>query len=100
MPLSTYRQIAAEIAARIQAGHYAPGDPLPEPRTSEQAGHPSGAVRDALRLLQRHGWIEVGTDSAYHVTQNSPADDQVWDRLQQSVDELLNGLAPQLRPPD
>jgi DNA-binding GntR family transcriptional regulator len=87
VPLSSYLLIADKIAARIQAGHYPRGTRLPSPYELSQEGHPVGAVRDALRLLARHGWAEVGPDGAsYYVAEQYPSDEAAWNEVRRRAD--------------
>lgn len=95
MPLSSYLMIADKIAARIQAGHYPLGTHLPSPYDFAAEGHPVGAVRDALRLLVKHGWIEIGPHGGYCVTEVAPEDEAAWDEVRRRVDALSSRLQQQ-----
>ncbi|GLY15673.1 hypothetical protein Kisp01_26880 [Kineosporia sp. NBRC 101677] len=91
MSFSPHHLLADEIAARIQAGHHAPGTPLPSPADLEQAGHSREAVRQALRWLVEQGWVQIGTYGGYVV-----ADDQAgeinWDEMNRQVEAHLRRL--------
>ncbi|MDP9830444.1 GntR family transcriptional regulator [Kineosporia succinea] len=67
--MSDISRLADQIAARIQAGRYRPGQRLPGPGDLEQAGHSGPAVREALRCLVEQGWAELGPDGGYVVTE-------------------------------
>lgn len=56
-PTPPYRQIAAILRARIEAGELAPGDPLPSEKTLEQGfGVARETARRAVRLLREQGY--------------------------------------------
>ncbi|GLY28919.1 GntR family transcriptional regulator [Kineosporia sp. NBRC 101731] len=86
MPISPYRSIADEIAARILSGQYAPGTLLPSPGDLEHQGYPLGAARDALRWLVRHGWAEIRPGTGYHVIEHS---DDGWTLMEQYIEAHL-----------
>jgi DNA-binding GntR family transcriptional regulator len=55
-PTPPYRQIAAILRARIEAGDYGPGDQLPSEKTIEQTyGVARETARRAVRLLREEG---------------------------------------------
>jgi GntR family transcriptional regulator, transcriptional repressor for pyruvate dehydrogenase complex len=77
-PVSTGR-VSAEIVGRIKAaireGKLAPGDQLPPERDlTKQLGVSRVSVRDALRMLEAHGLIEVkvGARGGAFVTAPAP----------------------------
>ncbi|MBL8131055.1 MAG: GntR family transcriptional regulator [Anaerolineae bacterium] len=49
--------LAGMLRMAIQRGTYAPGDRLVELRIAEANGVSQATVRDALRLLERQGWV-------------------------------------------
>jgi DNA-binding GntR family transcriptional regulator len=71
--MSSYRQIADDLVARIELGQYPPGALLPSPGELAQQGYHAGAARDALRWLVRQGWAEPRPGTGYHVVQHLPA---------------------------
>ncbi|MBI3971326.1 MAG: FadR family transcriptional regulator [Chloroflexi bacterium] len=55
-----YEQAAEQIAARIQEGAWKPGDRLPSERDlAAQLGISRGSAREALRILEAMGWLEI-----------------------------------------
>ena len=59
-PDPIYRQIAAVIAARIQAGQYAPNRPIPsEAALSEEFGVSRKTAREAVRALREDGLVRT-----------------------------------------
>lgn len=55
-PTPPYRQIAAILRARIEAGEYEPGEPLPSEKTLEQTyGVARETVRRAVGALRETG---------------------------------------------
>jgi GntR family transcriptional repressor for pyruvate dehydrogenase complex len=55
-----YEQAAEQIAARIRAGAWRPGDRLPSERDlAAQLGISRGSTREALRVLEAMGWLEI-----------------------------------------
>src|SRR5688500_5907889 len=55
-----YEQAAEQIAARIQDGAWQPGDRLPSERDlALQLGISRGSTREALRVLEAMGWLEI-----------------------------------------
>src|SRR3954469_3409766 len=57
--LSLPAQIAAQLAARITAGTYAPGQRIMEQALAAEFGVSRGPVRDALRLLENDGLVTI-----------------------------------------
>lgn len=51
--------VGKHIRDAIVNGEYAPGAPLPEVRLAEQLGISRGTVREALRVLEDQGLVEV-----------------------------------------
>lgn len=55
-----YEQAADQIAARIQEGAWLPGNRLPSERDlALQLGISRGSTREALRVLEAMGWLEI-----------------------------------------
>jgi GntR family transcriptional repressor for pyruvate dehydrogenase complex len=55
-----YEQAAEQIAARIQQGTWRPGDRLPSERElANQLGISRGSTREALRVLEAMGLLEI-----------------------------------------
>lgn len=57
--LSLPEQIAGELASRITAGSYAPGQRIMEQALAAEFGVSRGPVRDALRLLEKDGLVTI-----------------------------------------
>lgn len=57
--LSLPEQVAAEIGDRIIAGRYAPGERLIEQELSDEFAASRGPVREALRILEREGLVQI-----------------------------------------
>ncbi len=57
--LSLPEQIAGELANRITAGSYAPGQRIMEQALAAEFGVSRGPVRDALRLLEKDGLVTI-----------------------------------------
>ena len=55
-----YEHAAEQIAARIREGAWKPGDRLPSERDlALQLGISRGSTREALRVLEAMGWLEI-----------------------------------------
>ncbi len=55
-----YKQLADQIRALIESGHYPPGSPLPpEPELGQAAGLNRTTVRNAIRVLRNEGRVDV-----------------------------------------
>src|SRR5258705_7097707 len=69
--LSLPEQIAAQLAARITAGAYAPGQRIMEQALAAEFGVSRGPVRDALRLLEKDGLVTILARRGAQVTKLS-----------------------------
>jgi DNA-binding GntR family transcriptional regulator len=69
--LSLPEQIAAQLAARITAGSYAPGQRIMEQALAAEFGVSRGPVRDALRLLEKDGLVTILARRGAQVTKLS-----------------------------
>lgn len=78
-PVSTGRisqEIVGQVKSAIRAGRLGPGDQLPTERDlTQQLGVSRVSVRDALRMLEAHGLIEVrvGARGGAFVTAPAPS---------------------------
>src|SRR4029434_10143774 len=55
-----YEQAAEQISTRIREGAWQPGDRLPSERDlALQLGISRGSTREALRVLEAMGWLEI-----------------------------------------
>lgn len=62
------RSISDQIFAAVQAGTFAPGESLPSERMlAERFGVSRSSVREAIRLLEQSGVVEVLTGSGTYV---------------------------------
>lgn len=59
LPRTIPEQIADELGAAIVAGRYAAGDRLVEQELADRFGVSRGPVREALRVLERRGLIDL-----------------------------------------
>lgn len=57
--LSLSEQIAEHVGKSILQGTYLPGDAVTEQRISEEFSVSRGPVREALRILEREGLVEI-----------------------------------------
>jgi DNA-binding GntR family transcriptional regulator len=69
--LSLPEQIAAQLASRITAGAYAPGQRIMEQALAAEFGVSRGPVRDALRLLEKDGLVTILARRGAQVTKLS-----------------------------
>ena len=59
MPTSIAEQIAAELGHAIMSRHFMPGEQIKEQSVAARFSVSRGPVRDALRLLERQGFVEI-----------------------------------------
>lgn len=72
--MNRYQEFADELAQRIQAGHFKPGDRLPSVRdVKRQRGVSSSTVFSAYYLLEAQGYVEARNRSGYYVSGKVPA---------------------------
>ena len=57
--LTTGEQIAEQLGQAILQGRYAPGERVGEQAVAEMFSLSRGPVRDALRILERQGLVEI-----------------------------------------
>ena len=67
-PLSVPEQVAERISQAILHGDYQPGQRIPEQSIADQYQISRGPVREALRLLESEGVIEILPRRGAHVT--------------------------------
>ena len=86
--LSLPEQIAAQLAARITAGTYVPGQRIMEQAVAAEFGVSRGPVREALRLLEKDGLVTILARRGAQVTKLSiPEVREIFD-----IRVALNGL--------
>ena len=86
--LSLPAQIAAQLAARITSGSYAPGQRIMEQAVAAEFGVSRGPVRDALRLLEKDGLVTILARRGAQVTKLSiPEVREIFD-----IRAAMNGL--------
>src|SRR3954468_13668215 len=69
--LSLPEQIAAQLAARITAGTYQPGQRIMEQALAAEFSVSRGPLRDALRLLEKDGLVTIIARRGAQVTKLS-----------------------------
>ena len=73
-------QVYGQLLALLTSGEYGPGDHLPERLLSERFGVSRGPVRDAIRLLERDGWVSLRSGRGSFVRTLSDAEvDEVYE---------------------
>jgi DNA-binding GntR family transcriptional regulator len=88
LTLSLPEQIAAQIAARITTGAYAPGQRIMEHAVAAEFAVSRGPVREALRLLEKDGLVTILARRGAQVTNLSSAEvKDIFD-----IRAALNGL--------
>ena len=86
--LSLSEQIAAQLAERITAGSYAPGQRIMEQAVAAEFSVSRGPVREALRLLEKDGLVTILPRRGAQVTKLSiPEVKEIFD-----IRVALNGL--------
>lgn len=92
-PPAKYRQIAADLRARIEAGEYPVGAQLPtRPEMAEEYGAAPGTVENALGALRQLGLIETRQGSGTFVLAQQAAEAEA-DQLAGDVATLKADLA-------
>jgi DNA-binding GntR family transcriptional regulator len=87
--LSLRDQVLAELRRRIVDAHYRPGERLTEERLAEDFGVSRNPVREALRVVEAEGFVEVQPRRGAVVA--TPAEDAMRDMF--AVRALLEPLA-------
>jgi DNA-binding FadR family transcriptional regulator len=71
-PTRLYRTIATQIATRIQAGEFVPGERLPSERElAERLGVSRPSIREALIALEIEGMVDVRVGTGVFVLPNA-----------------------------
>ena len=60
-------RVYTQLVGLLTAGEYRPGDHLPERLLSERFGVSRGPVREAIRLLERDGWVSFRSGRGSYV---------------------------------
>jgi GntR family transcriptional regulator len=85
-----YREVAADIRARIRSGTLAPGEQLGSLRAmGEEYGIAVNTLRDALRLLRDEGLVETLPGKGSFVTGVPAAPEDAW---RESVEKRVDAL--------
>lgn len=94
-PLATSvsEQIAGWIRDQIQFGYVTPGESIREVRLATRFGVSRGPVRDALKMLDREGLVEVGRRSGAQVRTLSPAELSSIFRIRAELSGMIFRLA-------
>jgi DNA-binding GntR family transcriptional regulator len=88
LTLSLPEQIAAQLAARITSGAYAPGQRIMEQAVAGEFAVSRGPVREALRLLEKDGLVTILPRRGAQVTNLTIAEvKEIFD-----IRAALNGL--------
>jgi len=88
LTLSLPEQIAAQLAARITSGAYAPGQRIMEQAVAGEFTVSRGPVREALRLLEKDGLVTILARRGAQVTNLTiPEVKEIFD-----IRAALNGL--------
>ena len=88
LTLSLPEQIAAQLAARITSGAYAPGQRIMEQAVAGEFAVSRGPVREALRLLEKDGLVTILARRGAQVTNLTiPEVKEIFD-----IRAALNGL--------
>jgi DNA-binding GntR family transcriptional regulator len=88
LTLSLPEQIAAQLAARITSGAYAPGQRILEQAVAAEFAVSRGPVREALRLLEKDGLVTILARRGAQVTNLTiPEVKEIFD-----IRAALNGL--------
>lgn len=74
LPLSVADQIADQLSAAIIEGHYEPGERLLEQEISSSFGVSRGPIREALRILEKDGLVEIAPRRGARVSNLSIAE--------------------------
>lgn len=90
--LTLPEQVAEKIGSAIIQGHLAPGERLQEQKIADSVGVSRGPVRDALRILERNGLVQINARRGTWVTQ--PTVREVNDVFNMRI--ALVGLAARL----
>src|SRR5436190_7837921 len=86
--LSLSEQIAGQLAARITAGSYAPGQRIMEQAIAAEFGVSRGPVREALRMMEKDGLVTILARRGAQVTKLSISEvREIFD-----IRVALNGL--------
>jgi GntR family transcriptional repressor for pyruvate dehydrogenase complex len=88
-----YEQAAEQIAARIKEGAWRPGDRLPSERDlAQQLGISRGSTREALRILEAMGWLEIRPGDGTLVRDRHARPDGAGDRLLEGLSVEVGDL--------
>ena len=80
-PVNLARAVTAELVERIVRGHHAPGTPLPpEPALCETFSVSRTVIREAVKLLQEKGLVQIRQGSGTTVTPPT-----MWNMLDEMV---------------
>lgn len=95
-PVQTHRvsgEIVQQIEAAVEAGHLAVGDQLPTERElTQHFGVSRVTVRDALRILEANGLVEVRTGARGGAFVTAPQPDRLGENLGRMLQ--LSAVAP------
>jgi DNA-binding GntR family transcriptional regulator len=98
--LSLPEQIAERIGNAIIQGHYEPGARIQEQEVADQFQVSRGPVREALRILERDGLVQIHARRGAQVTQLNVGEVNDLFELRISLIGLAARLAAERRDPD
>ncbi len=70
--LTLSEQVAEKIGSAIIQGHLVPGQRIQEQDVADSIGVSRGPVREALRILERDGFVQINARRGAQVTQLTP----------------------------
>ena len=70
-PQSLPEQIAQQISQAILRGDYGPGDPIKEQNLADTFQVSRGPIREALRILEKDGVVQILPNRGAHITRLS-----------------------------
>lgn len=98
--LSVPEQVAAKVGNRIVAGELAPGARIGEQELADEFGLSRGPVREAIRILEREGLVQVLPRRGAIVTQLSPAELREVFEIRAGLFDIAVRKVIQERPPE
>ena len=98
--LSVPEQVAAKVGNRIVAGELAPGARIGEQELADEFGLSRGPVREAIRILEREGLVQVLPRRGAIVTQLSPTELREVFEIRAGLFDIAVRKVIQERPPE
>ncbi|MBS0499503.1 MAG: GntR family transcriptional regulator [Burkholderiaceae bacterium] len=98
--LSVPEQVAAKVGNRIVAGTLAPGSRIGEQELADEFKLSRGPVREAIRILEREGLVQVLPRRGAIVTQLSPTELREVFEIRSGLFDIAVRKVTQERPPE